>query len=93
MMALQCQAEKAKSLGVFIDDRLNCKYHVDKISKRISSGTGALKRPFVSSETAKMIFDYLIQPHFDYCCTVCDGINNQFTEKLQKLHNRAARGS
>ena len=43
------QVEKAKSVGVFIDDKLTWKNHVDKISKRISSGIGALKRlrPFV----------------------------------------------
>ena len=38
------QVEKAKSLGVFIDDKLTWKNHVDEISKRISSGIGALKR-------------------------------------------------
>ena len=66
---------------------------MDKISKRIFSGIGALKRlgPFVSLDTAKKIYDSLSQPHFDYCCTVWDGINNQLTEKLQKLQNRAAR--
>ena len=66
---------------------------MDEISKRISSGIGALKRlrPFVSLDTAKKIYDSLIQPHFDYCCTVWGGINNQLTEKLQKLANRAAR--
>ena len=38
------QVEKAKSLGVFIDDKLTWKNHVDEISTRISSGIGALKR-------------------------------------------------
>ena len=87
------QVEKAKSLGVFIGDKLTWKNHVDKISKKISSGIGALKRlkPFVSVDTAKKIYDSLIQPHFDCCCTVWDGINNQLTEKLQKLQNRAAK--
>ena len=48
-------------------------------------------RQFVSSDAGKKIYDSLIQPHFDYCCTVWNGINNQLTEKLQKLQNRAAR--
>jgi len=58
-----------------------------------SSGIGALKRlrPFVSLDTAKKIYDCLIQPRFDYCCTVWDSINNQLTEKLQELQNGAAR--
>ena len=53
---------------------------MNEISKRISSGIGARLRPFVSLDTAKKIFDSLIQPHFDYCCTVWDGTNNQLTE-------------
>ena len=64
-----------------------------KFVKKISSGIGPLKRlkPFASLDTAKKIYHSLIQPHFYYCCTVWDGINNQLTEKLQKLQNRAAR--
>ena len=87
------QDEKAKSLCVLIDDNLTQKNHVDEISKKISSGTGALKRlqPFASSNTAKNIYNYLIQPHFGYCCTVWDGINNQLTRKLHQLQNRVAR--
>ena len=66
---------------------------MDEIYKRISPGIGALRRlrPFVSLDAAKKIYDSLIQPHFDYCCTVWDGINNQLTEKLQKLQNSATR--
>ena len=45
----------------------------------------------MSLDTAKKIYHSLIQPHFYYCCTVWDGINDQLTEKLQKLQNRAAR--
>ena len=41
---------------------------------------------------AKTIYNPLIQPHFDYFCTVWDGINNQLTEHFkQKLRSRAVR--
>ena len=33
----------------------------------------------------------LIQPHFDYCAPVWDGLSSYLCEKLQKLQNRAAR--
>ena len=33
----------------------------------------------------------LIEPHFDYCSVVWDGLSQQLSEKLQKLQNRAAR--
>ena len=37
------------------------------------------------------IYQALIQPHFDYCCTVWDGLGETLSTKLQKLQNRAAR--
>ena len=33
----------------------------------------------------------LIQPHFDYCCSVWDELGGTLATKLQKLQNRAAR--
>ena len=42
-------------------------------------------RQFIDTNTA------LIQPHFDYCSTVWDGLSITLNDKLQKLQNRAAR--
>ena len=63
----------------------------DEISKKVSSGKGALKRfrPFVSMRTAIKIYKGLIEPHFDYCSAVWDGLTQQLSQKLQKLQNRA----
>ena len=33
----------------------------------------------------------LVQPYFDYCSLVWDNCNQTCKDKLQKLHNRAAR--
>ena len=41
--------------------------------------------------TAIKIYKGLIEPHFDYCSVVWDGLSQQLCEKLQKLQNRAAR--
>ena len=41
--------------------------------------------------TAIEIYKGLIEPHFDYCSVVWDGLSQQLSEKLQKLQNRAAR--
>ena len=35
--------------------------------------------------------ELFIELHFDYCCPVWDGLNNELAEKLQKLQNRAIR--
>ena len=62
-----------------------------KISKKVSSGIGALKRVrlFVSMHIAIKIYKGLIEPHFDHCSAVWDGLTQKLSEKLQKLQNRA----
>ena len=45
-------------------------------------------RAFVSMHTARKIYKGLIEPHFDYCSAVWDGLTQQLSEKLQ---NRAIR--
>ena len=53
------------SLGIYIDQNLSWSKHVDEIAKTISSGIGALKRlrPFISEETAMLLYRTLIEPH------------------------------
>ena len=48
------QSNQSKSLGLIIDEILSWKAHIHKISKKESSGIGALKQvsPFVSMHTA-----------------------------------------
>jgi hypothetical protein len=84
---------KSKSLGLTIDENLTWKYHVDNITKKVSSGIGALKRmrDFITSETAIRVYRSLVEPYFSYCAPVWDGLGKKKSEKLQKLQNRAAR--
>ena len=87
------QVSSTKSLGVLIDESLSWNAHIDKLSKKIASGIGALKRirPFVPHRTLQLIFTSLIQPHFDYCSVVWGNCGKTLASKLQKLQNRAAR--
>ena len=87
------RVDHAKSLGRYIDKNLSWSKHIEEISKKISSGIGALKRirPFISQNIAVQIYKALVEPHFEYCSPVWHGINNKLSDKLQKLQNRAAR--
>ena len=87
------RVEHAKSLGLIIDDRLSWSNHIKELCRKISSAIGALRRirSLISQSTAVQIYNALIQPHFDYCAPVWDGLNSYLCEKLQKLQNRAAR--
>ena len=70
------KVDSVKSLGVYIDNHLTWTKHVDKISKKIASAIGALKRirPYITTNTAVQVYQALVQPHFDYCCSVWDGL-------------------
>jgi hypothetical protein len=87
------RVNETKSLGLQIDEHLTWARHVENISKKIASAIGALKRirQFIDTNTALKIYGALIQPHFDYCNSVWDGLNITLNDKLQKLQNRAAR--
>ena len=67
--------------------------HTDKLCKKIASAIGALKRirSCISMNTAIQVYQALIQPHFDYCCSAWDGLGETLSSKLQKLQNRAVR--
>ena len=82
-----------KSLGIHIDQHLSWTKHVNEIAKIVSSGIGALKRlrPFICEDSAILLYRALIEPYFDYCCPVWDGLSNELTDKLQELQNRTIR--
>ena len=87
------QVTTAKSLGVTIDDRLDWSGHIEKVTKKVASGIGAIKRirHLVPQATLQLIYQALIQPHFDYCNIVWGNCGITLRNKVQKLQNRAAR--
>ena len=82
-----------KSLGIFIDKNLRLQMHIDKLSKKITSGIGAIKRirDFVPTPTLHCIYNALIQCLFDYCNIVWVNCGKTLFDRLQKFQNRAAR--
>ena len=52
-----------------IDDRLDWSGHFEKVTKKVASGIGAIKRirHLVPQATLQLIYQALIQPHFHYC--------------------------
>ena len=87
--------DSVKSLGVDIDSHLTWSVHIyiDNFCKNIASAIGALERiiSYIPMSTAVQVYHALIQPHFDYCCSVWDGLGETLSTKLQKLQYRAVR--
>ena len=67
--------------------------HVDSVRKNVAAGIGLLRRirDFTSFDVLIKIYKALIEPHFDYACTVWDDLDATLALKLQRLQNRAAR--
>ena len=63
------QVTATKSLGVIIDDKLDWHSHIEKLTKKIASGIGALKRirHLIPASTLHLVYQALVKPHFDYC--------------------------
>ena len=87
------QVSTTKSLGILIDDNMIWHTHIDKLSKKIASGIGAIKRikPFVSPEILHYIYNALVRPHFDYCSIFLGNCGKALSKQLRKLQNGAAR--
>ena len=88
------QLENLFKLKGLIDDKLDWHCHIEKLTKKITSGIGALKRVYrslIPASTLHLIYQALVKPHFDYCDIVWGNCGITLRDKLQKLQNRAAR--
>ena len=91
---IKYRADVVKSSGMHIDRHLSWSEHIHKISKKFHPLLARLKelaRSFISCKTAVQVYTALIQPHFDYRCSVWDELGGTLATKLQKLQNQAAR--
>lgn len=87
------EVETAKYLGVFIDNKLNFKPHIDYVCKKISKKLGVLARvgKHLTIWSRKVIYNTIVFPHFIYCGTILHLANQESLNRLQKLQNRAMR--
>ena len=81
------RVETTKRLGGVIDNKLKWEDHIDSISKKVSSGIGAIKliKPYVPKDCLNQIYNALVQPYFDYCSLVWQNCKLELQIKLQKL--------
>ena len=85
--------QSTKHLGVYVDNALDWKNHIQEITKKISRSLALLKcaKRFLPLESPKDIYASIIDPNFGYCCAVWRVCGLIEIQKLQKLQNRAAR--
>ena len=87
------RVNKHKNLGVYIDETLNLRPHINATSKKISAGLAILKRvsTTIPFDTRMNMYNTLVMRYFNYCSTIWGNIGKGLSDKFQKLRNKAAR--
>ena len=80
-----------KVLGVFFDNRLNFKCHLNKLCKKASQKLYALARVsnFMSCNQRKSIMNAFISSQFNYCPLLWMCHNRSLNTYINKIHHRA----
>ena len=88
-----CRVQNNKCLRVQVDENLTWKRHSEHIIKKVVCNISILRgaSAILMLENKVTIYEYIIEPYFNYCCLVWDGISEALSNKLQRLQNRAAR--
>ncbi len=76
-----------------IDSNLKWDDHINAFIPKISSKIGILRslRRIVPIETLKLLYNAIVQPHFDYSDIVYDSTSKTNKDRLQKLQTSACR--
>ena len=87
------QVRLFKYLGMICDENLNWNYHIENMLQKIGKMVGFLGRlrRSLSESILNTIYRSLILPLFDYGDVIYSSSFTKYTDKLQKLQNRAAR--
>lgn len=82
-----------KYLGFIISNDLSLKNHFVYVQKKISKKLFFFSRvsQFLSVATNITVYKTIIQPHFDYCASILNFLDNNSIAILQKLQNRGMR--
>ena len=76
-----------KLLGVYVDNRLSWKEHINQVAKKISKNIALLRqiRCYIPHASRITFYKCFIQPHLDYCNTIWGNGNTKRILLLQKL--------
>ena len=76
-------------IGVYIDENLNWS-HINDMCQNIAYRLGICKSVSrkLNIRTAKLMYNSLVWPHFDYCNSIVNNSHTTFLDILHKLQNR-----
>ena len=82
-----------KILGVYVDNNLTWSFHINFITKKISSYLWLLSRikEYLSIENRVKFYKSYVQPHLDFCNIIWGNTSQKNLMKIYRLQNRACR--
>ena len=87
------RVNKAKCLGVQIDDELKWHKQVNSVTQKVFLKLALIRRlkPYLDISTLNLLCKSMVLPVFDYCNIVWYGRFNDDIKRLDVLHKRCAR--
>ena len=87
------QVRVMKYLGLMIDDQLKWNSHIDNLCKSVAYKVHFLAKlsKFVNSSLLNILYKSMIQPCYDYACSVWGNCPKAYKKKLFRTQKRAAR--
>ena len=87
------RCDKVKYLGVWIDEGLTWRVHVEAVRRKCFGGLAQLKRnrDILPEITKKNIYNALVLPSLDYCCVVWHECRKFLQQRVERIQNYAMR--
>ena len=87
------QVDKAKFLGVIIDNKLTWSDHTKNVTKKISKGIGVIikARKYFNKETLLNLYNTMVLPFLSYCIHVWGRSADIHLDKMYKLQKKIVR--
>ena len=87
------KVEEIKYLGIMMDNKLNFKYHLKYVEKKVIKKVYFLNRMRnkLCQDEKRLLYKSLVVPHIDYSSAILFMCNQTELKNIQKLQNRAMR--
>ena len=87
------QVASINFLGVQIDEHLDWKVHIDKVSMKMAKSIGLINKikSYVSVSTRRTLYCSLVLPYIQYCNIVWANCYHTYLDRILKLQKRAVR--
>ena len=88
-----CNEKTTKFLGIYVDESLTWKYHLNHINTKISRALYGIKQAknLLPIQSLKTLYSALIQPYISYGILAWGNANASNLQKTSKLQKRAVR--